>query len=561
MRHIRTQAIIALIGLAIVGSLLYVQSQGLVTSLAPACGGTFVEAVVGMPERFNPLLDSGNPAERDVNTLVFSGLMKFDVNGQPIPDLAQSYAVSADGLTYTFVLRDDARWHDAQPLTAQDVLFTIGLLQSPAFPGRPDLGALWQKVTVTSPSRNTIRFVLPEPFAPFLDYTTIGLVPDHILRDRPAAGLADDPFNREPIGAGPMRLVPIEAAGGPITSVTLESAQACTGDKNYLRQIQFRYYPDAATAHAAYTAGEVVALSSFTPQTLTETLADPAANVFTSRLPEYTLIFLNQKTETVSFLQEKKVRQALLAGMNRQWVVDNLLRGQAVVATGPILPGTWAYNNNLIPVEYDPQTAADLLNNAGWALPPEAVPGAPDYVRTKNGKTLKFSLVVPADNLHLAIAEVVVTNWAALGVQVTVQPLPVADVKIALANRTYEAAMVDLNFANSPDPDPYPFWHQTQIESGQNYSGYNSRDMSEILEQARTTPSYHDRAKFYRAFQAKFADQTPALLLYYPVYTYAVNDKVNGVQFGPLVDPSDRFNSLANWYMLTRRVIESAGQP
>jgi peptide/nickel transport system substrate-binding protein len=245
--------------------------------------------------------------------------------------------------------------------------------------------------------------------------------------------------------------------------------------------------------------------------------------------------------------------------MNRQWLIDNLLSGQALRATGPILPGTWAYNDNLIPVDYDPQRAADLLNEGGWALPPEGVPGSPDYVRTKNTKSLAFTLLVPANPLHTAIAQVLVDNWAALGAQVTIEARPTSEIKEALASRAFEAAMIDLNFSTTPDPDPYPFWHQTQIETGQNYSGYNNRDISEILEQARVIPSYYDRAKFYRAFQSKFMDQTPALLLYYPVFTYAVNEKVNGVQLGPLVDSSDRFNNLADWYMLTRRVIENAG--
>ncbi|HLB45577.1 MAG TPA: ABC transporter substrate-binding protein [Anaerolineales bacterium] len=561
MRYIRTQAIIALIGLALVGALLYIQSQGLLTTVVPACGGAFTEAVVGRPERFNPLLDTGNPAERDVNRLVFSGLMKFDSDGQPVTDLAESYAVSADGLTYTFVLRDGLRWHDRAPVTEADVLFTIGLMQAADFPGRPDVGALWQKVTVTSPGSNTIRFVLPEPFAPFLDYTTVGILPEHLLKGRTAAQLLDDPFNRKPVGTGPMRLASIETVNGTIASVTLDNNQACTGRAYYLHQIRLRYYPDADSVYAAYAAGEVLALSQFTPQTLAATLGSPDVDIFTSRLPEYSMIFLNQKAETVSFFQEKKVRQALLIGMNRQWIVDNLLQGQALVATGPILPGTWAYNNNLIPVEYDPERAAKLLNDAGWALPPEAAPGTPEYIRSKNGKALKFNLIVPGDPLHMEIAKVIVTNWAQLGVKAEVEFLPVQEIKTALVNRTFEAAMIDLSYSSSPDPDPYPFWHQTQIESGQNYSGFNNRDISEILEQARTIPSYHDRAKFYRAFQSKFADQTPALLLYYPVFTYAVDKKVNGVQLGPLVDPSDRFNSMADWYMLTRRVIENVAQP
>src|SRR5262249_46930669 len=154
-----------------------------------------------------------------------------------------------------------------------------------------------------------------------------------------------------------------------------------------------------ASAYAAFAKGEAEATSDISPATLNAALANPQVNVFTGRLPQYDLIFMNQKAETVSFFQEKKVRQALLLGMNRQWIVDNLLRGQALVAASPVLPNTWAYNDALVPVKFDPQAAADLLNEAGWALPPEAVKGTPEYVRTKKEISLKFTLLVPNDTL------------------------------------------------------------------------------------------------------------------------------------------------------------------
>jgi peptide/nickel transport system substrate-binding protein len=496
-----------------------------------------------------------------VDRLIFSGLMKFGSDGKPLPDLAQSFAVSTDGLSYTFVLKDGLRWHDGQPLTEQDVLFTVGLLQATDFPGPKDVSAFWQKVTATSPSANTVRFVLPEPFAPFLDYTTVGLLPQHLLQNQKAGQLLDSAFNLNPVGTGPLKLNKIERANGTITSVTLESNVPCANNQNYLHYVRFQYYPDETSADEAFSKGEAQATSDFSVTALSAALANPQVNVYTGRLPQYSLIFLNQKTETISFFQEKKVRQSLMLGMNRQWIIDNLLHGQALIATSPVLPGTWAYDDRQVPVAFDPTAAANLLNDAGWALPPEAVKGSPDYVRTKKEISLKFTLLVPNDQLHIAIANVLKTNWADLGVQVTVTTLPVGDIKKALEARTFEAAMIDLNFTTTPDPDPYPFWHQTQIENGQNYSSFNNRDISEILEQARTTPSYSDRAKFYRAFQSKFADQTPALLLYYPVYNYAVDKKVSGVQLGPLVDPSDRFNNLSDWYMLTRRVIENSNTP
>jgi peptide/nickel transport system substrate-binding protein len=273
------------------------------------------------------------------------------------------------------------------------------------------------------------------------------------------------------------------------------------------------------------------------------------------------MVFLNHKSETIPYFQDKKVRQAMLAGINRPLMIDTLMQGQALVATSPILPGTWAYNNALTPIAFDPLRADQLLTEAGWAKPTQGTPGAPDFVRTKTKKPFTFTLLSPNDAAHIAVAKWVVGSWAQIGIQAKVDLKPIAEVYAALNARQFDAALVDITFANLPDPDPYPFWHQTQIESGQNFSGFDSRNMSEILEQARVTPSYIDRAKFYRAFQSQFVDQTPALLLYYPVFNYAVDKKVRGVQIGPLVDRSDRFSNISEWYIVTRRVISNASQP
>ena len=557
MRYIRIQLLIALAGLGLVGALLFLQSQGLTTTVVAAQGGTHTEAVVGFIDKVNPLLDGGSPVDRDLDKLIFSGLMRFDDNGLPIPDLAEAWAVSADGLTYTFVLRNGLQWHDGQPVTENDVLFTIGLMQDPEFPGAPDVAALWRKIQVSAPAPRTVQFILSEPFAPFLDYTTVGLLPEHILRGVAAKDLPTHPFNREPIGTGAMKLARLESKGGAVTAAQLEPFSANAGHPYYLSQVLLRFFPDETSAYQAFAKGEVLGISQFTSETFSLTLKNPNALIYSSRLPQYTMIFLNHKSQTVTHFQDKKVRQAMLAGVNRPLMVDTLLQGQALVATGPILPGTWAYNNNLIPISYDPTRADQLLTDAGWAKPTQGTPGSPNYARTKSTKPFTFTLLAPNDPTHAAVAKWVTDNWAQLGIQAKVDLKPIAEIRNALNARQYDAALIDLTFANSPDPDPYPFWHQTQIESGQNFSGFDSRNMSEILEQARVTPSYADRAKFYRAFQTQFVDQTPAILLYYPVFNYAVDKKVRGVQLGPLVDRSDRFSNLYDWYIITRRVISN----
>ena len=174
----------------------------------------------------------------------------------------------------------------------------------------------------------------------------------------------------------------------------------------------------------------------------------------------------------------------------------------------------------------------------------------------KDGQELKFQLLVPNDDLSVVLGEIAVEDWGQLGINAVLQTVESDILKDEhLDTREFQAIMIDVSLQRTPDPDPYPFWHQTEIESGQNYSGYDNRIISEYLEQARTTPSISARSSLYRMFQKRFVDDTPALLIYHPVYSYVTNKVVNGVQMGPIIEPSDRFNGIADWYIVIRRVV------
>jgi peptide/nickel transport system substrate-binding protein len=126
-----------------------------------------------------------------------------------------------------------------------------------------------------------------------------------------------------------------------------------------------------------------------------------------------------------------------------------------------------------------------------------------------------------------------------------------------LGPRSYQAALVDLNLARTPDPDPYPFWHQAEATGGQNYSQWDNRTASEYLEQARVNTDFDVRTRLYRNFQVMFAKEMPSLPLYYPVYSFGVDAQVLGVQVAPLTDISDRLALITNWYLVTRRALET----
>ncbi len=218
------------------------------------------------------------------------------------------------------------------------------------------------------------------------------------------------------------------------------------------------------------------------------------------------------------------------------------------------MPGTWAHSQSLESIPYDPDRAALLLDELGWELPIGASPGTAEYRRTKDDQLLTLELLYPDNPTHKIVAEMLKSSWEAIGLQIELQEVESNSLlEDHLEPRDFEAVLTEINLSRSPDPDPYPFWHDSQTETGQNYGGFTDRNISIWLEQARVNPDFGRRAELYRSFQHRFQDQLPALLLYYNVYSYAIDAQVQGVTIGPLYDPSDRFRGIVDWYLLTRR--------
>ena len=523
----------------------------------PVAGGIYTEALVGSIGRLNPVLDAYNPADGDVDRLIFSGLIAHDSRGVPHGDLAETWGISQDGKSYSFAIRPDANFHDGTPVTSEDVAYTIDLLRSPDLPVPDDLREFWNQVEVEVIDEKTIQFRLPEPFSPFLDYLNFGVLPKHRLEGISPGQLADAPFNLSPVGSGSFRLESLDVQDGKILGVTLRAFEDYYGQAPFLDQVIFRYYPDEASALAAYERGEVLGVSQITQKTLPTALKQENLGLFTSRLPRLALVYLNLDDPALPFFQDATVRRALLMGINRRWIVDRLLGGQALIAHGPIFPDNWAYYEGIERIEYDLDGAIALLKQAGYTIPAEG-----GNVRSKDGVSLSFELAYPESELYTAIAERIQQDWAKLGVQVDLQPVPY-DQLIAdyLEPRDYQAVLAELNFMHSPDPDPYPFWHQAQITAGQNYSQWNDRQASEYLEQARVIDDFEQRLRRYRNFQVRFSSELPALPLFIPVVSYGVDQKVKGVSMGPLYDFSDRFANITTWHMLTGAVAQAPSTP
>ena len=534
-----------LLAVAVLIGGLGVVAARLTTVVIPDAGGTYVEGVAGSVSAINPILCQYNQVDQDLVSLVFSGLTTTDARGVIIPDLAERWEISADGLRYTFHLRSGVRWQDGAPFTSTDVKFTIQAMQDPEYQGPPELSNLWRPVKVDTPDALTVVFTLPEPFSPFLEYTTQRLLPSHLLATVAPKLLPTSEFNARPVGTGPYKVVETTAH-----YVILEANKSYHGPRPYISRIQFSFYPDRESLFAAHRRGEVAGIGQVLPDTLAEVKKDPKLNLYSAPYAGYTMVFLNLKR---TIFQDAAVRRALWQAIDRQGLIDRYLSGQGIVLNGPILPNSWAYDPNLPQVQYDPKAAAAALDAAGWR------DDKGEGVRSKDGTRLEFTLLTNDDDpVRQQMIDEIAQSWAAIGVRAKPQAMAMADlVRDHLYKRDYDAVLYGWDLP-AADPDPYPLWHSSQAgEEGQNYVSYIDATSDSLLEQARRTSDYNQRAALYRDFQRRFVEQAPALLLYQPIYNYAVDRQVKGVQIPPLLSTGDRFHSVADWYIATRRVLLS----
>jgi peptide/nickel transport system substrate-binding protein len=554
-RHVVWQSILALLGIVLVFLVLFQaapqqEAAPVVTEEVPAKGGTYIEGVLGYWEVINPILApivaQAHPIDQDLATLVFDGLTTLDATGQVSPSLALDWDISDDGTVYEFHLRQDVVWHDGAPFTAADVAFTVQAMQDPNYQGSPALRDLWRTVTVEQVDDYTVRFVLGEPFPSFMYYTTIGLLPAHLLSDVPARDLPKDEFStQQPIGTGMFQVESLSP-----DRVVLAANPNYWGPHPYLDHVEFWFFGDWEGLLADYEQGAIQGFHPPSPQDLGALAPFPNLQLYSAQSTGYGIVFLNLKRETLPFFQVKEVRQALLYAMSRQALVDQVLDGQGLIADSPILPVSWAYDPAVRQYRYDPERAIGLLDASGW------VDSDADRIRDKDGTPLAFNLLVSDDPTMVEMANKIVEQWRAVGIDATVQSESGARIPTYVQDRAFDAMLIEVGL--TADPDPYPLWHSTQGEApGQNLSGWANEEADQVMEEGRFTTDLQDRAALYRTFQQIFTEEVPSLLIYYPIYVYAVDARVHDVQISPLLHTSDRFRNIQKWYLETKSLTVS----
>lgn len=532
----------------------------------PAVGGTVSEALIGEPMYVNPVDAPANDVDRDLVALVYSGL--FRMNGmEPVPDLAESYAWSDDGNTLTVAMRDDARFHDGNEVTADDVQFTIESIQDPqrASPLAPS----FRGVKAVATDSRTIQFILEQPDASFLSDLTVGILPSELWQDVPAANARLADLNVRPIGSGPYRFKSFTRdSKGSIRTYTLERFDAWVGVKPYVKTIVFQFYPDRKQAEDALRADLVQALAF---STLGEG-SDGSSRWHRVELglPQETVAFFNLKQKT---LQDERVRKALAGVVDRQEIVE-AWRKKAVAINDPFP----FMQTSATVVTLDEGRA--LLDAAGWVLPqngniriaatkgkttgrtatpPSNAASASSNatsstapIATASSTELALTMIAPDQPELASAADVLKRRWSLLGVKVTVETLD-SEAFLQRATRDRDADVIVTDVLLGPDQDLFPFWWSGQTAArGLNISGLADRDVDVALEATRNASSSFALQGARTKLSSLIRKFTPAIFLVRPTSPYLVSAKIHGVSDNVVVSrPSDRFNDLMHWYVKT----------
>ena len=524
----------ALVGIASLSGL-YALEQSLLVEV-PAYGGSLTEGAVGSPQFINPLLAISD-ADRDLSTLTYAGLMGLSGTGSFMPVLAESYTVSADGKSYTFTLRKDAKFSNGTPVTADDVIFTVQKAQDPGLKS-PEY-ANWSGVGVSAIDQHTVRFTLMKPYAPFLGLTTLGILPSRLWQNVSNEEFPFSALETNPVGAGPFNVVSVSRdASGLVKSVSLVANPHFVLGRPYLDGIRFNFYARTEDLKSALKNG--VAESAYDVP-LKRELTAPYARVFG--------VFWNPSEKQVYARTE--VRKALALAVDRSAIVSTVLGGYATAIMGPVPPGGSVKQAPIPRSENPTATAAQVLQSAGWTYD-----GTQRLWKNTKAKQVLDRITIRTSNVPelKSVAGAVKADWEKLGIQVDIELYEPGDLlQNVIRPRKYEALLYGEVIGRNQDL--YAFWDsQERNDPGLNIALYANKAVDALLEDARSSTDSALRALNLQKIEDIIAAEYPAAFIYAPDFTYTVPKGLRGVELPQIIIPADRFATVASWYRATDAV-------
>jgi len=512
------------------------------TSPAPDQGGTYSEGLLSQPTYINPLLDSNEP-DLSLTSLIYSGLYKYDTQGQLVPDLAESLpTISDDQKQYTIQLKQNVKWHNGKTFNADDVVFTIQTLQDPSY--KSPLRALWSSTSVEKLSDYSVKFTTKEVAAPFVNNLTLSILPQSIWSQVDAQNFLLSKFNLAAIGTGPYAIKEIKKLpSGKVEQISLQAFNDYYAGAPKIQQLTFHFYDTEEDMLNAFHSREIQGFG-FIPlgSNLFLDKDQQDAKIITTPLPQYQEVFFNLNNKILS---DQNVRTALSLATDKKQIIEKVFNNNALLPNSPFL-----LDNGRTPInsDFDLSQAEKLLDEDGWKVDSKT------GLRTKKSQTLSINLATNDTLVNSNAAGLLADQWRKLNIKVDLSVLPSKQLSDKMIKtRTFDALLFPQKFG--ADPDPFLFWHSSQVKDpGFNLTGFSDAGADKLIIDARTTMDKTERTSDYQQFNDLVMSKTPIIFLDQTEYIYAADSEVKNIQLPVLYDPSYRFNNINNWYINEKRV-------
>ncbi len=497
------------------------------------------EGLIGEITHINPVFSDLNDVDRDITSLVFEGLSKYDNETGKIVENIATHTLDESKTVYTFVLHDGLTWHDGEPVTADDVYFTYhDIIQHPEFEN-PILKSSFSGVTVEQIDEKTITMTLNETNSFFFTQLTVGLLPQHILSEVPVTELDTHEFNQNPIGNGPYQVnnaYELHNDGSSEVSLSYYDNywKGQTPDITDINFIAFPTYEDLLDG-----SGQVHGMARVPAYRLEEVQEDRFA-AYEYILPQYTALFMETDNEN---LLKRNIRLAIQKAIDKEAIITAISYEHTIDT--PLMElnqEEWIYQPNQ-------EEAMGALFDEGWELDEET------GIRVNDeDELLSFSLIrrsFPNNEQQEAVtattAEMIAEDLAAVGIMISIETYEDEAFQQKVSDRDYDLVLLGQSLGYNLDT--YSYWHSSQAGTGLNFSNYGNNKADFFIEAIRNSfgDDEDDKEEYLQSLAETIKEDIPAVFLYTPTYYFLADSRIENITTANLLFPHDRFANILDW--------------
>jgi len=509
------------------------------TVAVPAESSNYTEGVIGQPKFINPII-ANSDVDRDLSQIIYSDLT----------ELMDHYTVSNDGKTWNIFLKTDLLWSDDNPLTSDDVIFTIETIQDSE--AHSSLFTTWQGIVADRVSELEIEFNLRNSYAFFLDnLKELKILPKHIFGSIPAANLKLSGYNLEPVGSGPYKYSNYTLRkDGFITEYSFETNPNYAGKKNFIKNISVKFFQGQDELISAFNSRQIDGFGNLNSASIEKIKL--SHKITELKMPRYYAIFLNQNIN--EGLKDINVRNALNLAINKNKLIADIFNGKAEIVNQPITSTIEGFDSQIGQIDFSTEKSIELLEKNNWKINEET--GVREKKIGKNTIRLSIQMVVPQIQFLVDTAEQIKSDWEKIGVALEIIKLNPTDInEEVIKTRNYQMLLFGNILKNNPDI--FSFWHSSEkFYPGLNLSLFQNKTVDELIESIRKEMNIEKRKISIEKLQSSINNEAPAIFLFSPYYLYVSNKNFEGLEGKSLITPSDRFKNINEWYMQTSRALK-----